>query len=820
MGGWNGKTPFAGARPPKGKFDNWDSRTKFIVPLLEVLRASPSPVVFVFIAGLKGLGKSSIIDFVTYVYKRDLENARGCIEVRGTKGDLDEIRQRIEDRQNDTPIVVCWHVNNEGSDGILEQVLYRVSQIIDWGWVNTADQVKMILVVESYQPYPEKVWEDKDVVLPLTIRAGESGRRRSPQPSSERGRVDEKLSISKAEFEASTLYREEWRKIVGYHKVNIWGRNAFLLRYTSPLSPLSKEEVDRWINGEDGHITISEDYWESRPHEKYCPRKNVAEFIWDIIVRWLGIGQRYHGEKSRSPMPIHLWAGRHPLLLASAVGELCKQCRDGGARCSSRLLGGLEGVDDNVSQFLKYIRESLPSSEKDGVRELKLKDFGLLTPEGEVVEAVDGISRNVSWLEVILELVYWKWYIEEDMKHVRSDFRQEVIDLVEEIRAGRWFPQSPPLNDDGHLDIRESTRQRLLQEAQERYHRQPLSEEGQKAIRKKLVAWLEYYELEVVIQRCERCVGNSHRDISDAETLVESIDVSKLAQLVVTMYDVESMLSELRDLLNRLDDEDVRELCIVHFSHVADKLGDGMGKQGKINVLLDHCRRYPQKGERLRRILDAEVALPNASPSASGGNNVTITGDKNIVITGNNNRVQKLSLGASDFSKRVFSNPNSSVGSIHDPWLEVILELVYWKWHIEQRTGSVYLNFSQEVIALVEEIGADRWFPQWPLLNDGRLDIRESTRWRLLQEAQERYQQLPLSEKERRTIERKLVAWLREERYYGLELLHMYYQDHTDNDPAWYRIGTGDRAMIAEKLEAGTIRELRLAELVKAMRDK
>ena len=52
--------------------------------------------------------------------------------------------------------------------------------------------------------------------------------------------------------------------------------------------------------------------------------------------------------------------------------------------------------------------------------------------------------------------------------------------------------------------------------------------------------------------------------------------------------------SDLRARLNRLDDPQIDALAIERLPDVKAKFSDGMRRDAKINLILDHCRRNPE----------------------------------------------------------------------------------------------------------------------------------------------------------------------------------------------------------------------------------
>lgn len=62
-------------------------------------------------------------------------------------------------------------------------------------------------------------------------------------------------------------------------------------------------------------------------------------------------------------------------------------------------------------------------------------------------------------------------------------------------------------------------------------------------------------------------------------------------------------LASLHAGLQRLDAVEIESLCLLHFPQVYDKFGRGLRRDETINLLLDHCRRYPQDAARLAALV-------------------------------------------------------------------------------------------------------------------------------------------------------------------------------------------------------------------------
>jgi len=70
-------------------------------------------------------------------------------------------------------------------------------------------------------------------------------------------------------------------------------------------------------------------------------------------------------------------------------------------------------------------------------------------------------------------------------------------------------------------------------------------------------------------------------------------------------------VSALRQRLNRLDDPQIEALAIDHFPDIKAKFSAEMGRDIKINLLLDHCRRKPEAVHLLERWLDRQPTTCN-----------------------------------------------------------------------------------------------------------------------------------------------------------------------------------------------------------------
>jgi hypothetical protein len=60
----------------------------------------------------------------------------------------------------------------------------------------------------------------------------------------------------------------------------------------------------------------------------------------------------------------------------------------------------------------------------------------------------------------------------------------------------------------------------------------------------------------------------------------------------------------LRKRLRRLDSVEITSLCLDYFPKVYDKFGRGLRRDEMINLLLEHCRRYPDDARRLSDVLE------------------------------------------------------------------------------------------------------------------------------------------------------------------------------------------------------------------------
>ncbi|MEA3396185.1 MAG: hypothetical protein U9R05_01845, partial [Chloroflexota bacterium] len=70
-------------------------------------------------------------------------------------------------------------------------------------------------------------------------------------------------------------------------------------------------------------------------------------------------------------------------------------------------------------------------------------------------------------------------------------------------------------------------------------------------------------------------------------------------------------LAALRERLNRLDDSQIEALAIDHFPEIKAKFSEGMRRDAKVNLLLDHCRRNPEAVPVLEHWLNVQPATCN-----------------------------------------------------------------------------------------------------------------------------------------------------------------------------------------------------------------
>lgn len=248
------------------------------------------------------------------------------------------------------------------------------------------------------------------------------------------------------------------------------------------------------------------------------------------------------------------------------------------------------------------------------------------------------------------------------------------------------------------------------------------------------------------------------------------------------------MLPELRDLLNRLDDADIDQLCLDHFPCVYDKFGRGMSKQEKITVLLDYCRRKPEEGKHLHAIL--QIMFSNRE---SPGSQSPIGGAQ---------MDNMLALAAS-------------------------LQFAYWFWNATIQPAVT--RFSETIGATLGEIGEariKRWFGDRPPVNEeDQVDESLFAQQRLLSAAQTRVTADPEWQAARfmDTTKRVLVRLLRDPQKYSLGDLQIFWQDFGDPGIGFnlllVRFSVGDtQASIADELVMETIRNGKLPQLIAKMR--
>lgn len=267
------------------------------------------------------------------------------------------------------------------------------------------------------------------------------------------------------------------------------------------------------------------------------------------------------------------------------------------------------------------------------------------------------------------------------------------------------------------------------------------------------------------------------------------------------------MLQDLRDMLNRLDDVEIEQLCIVYFSTVADKLGRGTGKQEKINLLLDHCRRHPEEGARLRMILqrrrspNAEAAVLPTDPGG-GGNPPQVAGTIPIIPNG---------------------------GALMDEMLVLAagLQFAYWLWNATIQPGMT--RFSDSIGVTLGEIGSDRlkrWFGSAPTDSQGDVNESQAAQTQKLDTARNTVRNDPEWNTSRfmDTTKRTLVALLRDSTKYGMGELQVFWQQFGDpliefNLLVAQSVLVGNvQASIADRLVMEAIRNRKLPELIAAMR--
>lgn len=292
----------------------------------------------------------------------------------------------------------------------------------------------------------------------------------------------------------------------------------------------------------------------------------------------------------------------------------------------------------------------------------------------------------------------------------------------------------------------------------------------------------------------------------------------------------DTMLHELRDLLASLDDPEIDQLCLLHFPSVYDKFSRGMRRDEKINVLLDHCRRYPEEGERLRGILhkrrppDAEVSVSPSpkTPGSGGGNSVSVVGRENIVENGN------IFIVFQGGALTVPKIPNGGVMMDEILALTAGLQFAYWLWNATVQPGMT--RFSDTIGTALGEIGSERlkrWFgAAAPQDTQNRVDESRPAQQQRLDIAKVNIENDPEWDAARfmDTTKRVLVALLRDPTKYSMDQLQIFWQDFGDPGIAFNLLVAqcalvgNVPACIADRLVMETIRNGKLPQLIAAMR--
>ncbi|MBN2004299.1 MAG: hypothetical protein JXA21_13170 [Anaerolineae bacterium] len=258
---------------------------------------------------------------------------------------------------------------------------------------------------------------------------------------------------------------------------------------------------------------------------------------------------------------------------------------------------------------------------------------------------------------------------------------------------------------------------------------------------------------------------------------------------------VNPMLAELRKSLGCLDDTEIETLCIVHFPNVKSKFSTGMRRDQKINLLLDHCRRYRGAGKRLSEILQHLV-------------------DENVNIA----------VGVS----RSFDNVNHG-GFEMDELLALTagLQFAYWFWNATIQPGMT--RFSERIGSTLGEIGSERlmrWFGADPPRDTGgNVDESQSAQRQRVADAQQKVVDDPEWNARRfmDVTKRQLVKLLCDPSKYGMAELHRFWQDFGDPRVAFSILITkntsGDvQCGVADELVMESIRRKTLPLLIDEMR--
>lgn len=398
-GGWDTEKPFAGASPPQNDLPwaEWDSRTQFIIPLLEALRSSAS-VICVSIAGLKGLGKSSIVDFARYVFER-----QNLLQIDDSETDdlptpiapeVSQIRDRVR----------VEHCSFEDTTGNNEFDFRRIVPRLRKIWNSKAEEnaYKTVLVVETeHYECLQAIWRSGRVAL-SPIQIDPVQKRRVTQSVTADSTSISSVPVLEVEFIPQNSGEED----IGYElkeatiREGTFSCHVRIIHYKKPVRPLRKQEIREWIRGESGSIEIKkgERYWRSSDHHEHCCNSDQ------------GLHQA-----------IESWAGRHPTLLAIATTALCPNCQEGGPPCG---LVQLQGVKkDEIDRILKRLKEQIENTPEQFA--YLLGQYGLLDDQSRLAEVVPGrlLGPICKRLQEILQDDYT--FSTENRQNYWISFREE-----------------------------------------------------------------------------------------------------------------------------------------------------------------------------------------------------------------------------------------------------------------------------------------------------------------------------------------------------------------------------------------------------------
>lgn len=354
--------PFAGAQPPAdgSKWEEWESRTQFIAPILQVLEEQQLPVVCVIIAGLKGMGKSAVVNLAIHLFRLK-KMPRSCIFMRDF--DLnDKLSDKLVATVSGILIGYC-RIKRDSID--ISQSISLLNEMAKQA--NKKGIRNMVLVLEKVGERLEfTVKRSSDEIVAPPYPIGDDDKRRT------RGLPSDSPSPPQISY---NIVAENIEDYGHKYQLEITAESSALqvpiLYFTQPVGPLRVAEVDRWLEVKGNKIQplTNGQYWELDETPRHCSHRENFSLI-------------------------KACAGRYPPFLAVATSK-CTLCNEGGAKACETLLAELKDEED-VKVYLQAISADIEGNE-DTVPYNLLNQYGLMDDRGFadiIVEEIRPICRK------------------------------------------------------------------------------------------------------------------------------------------------------------------------------------------------------------------------------------------------------------------------------------------------------------------------------------------------------------------------------------------------------------------------------------------